>query len=226
MGEVSRNYLAGVTMLNPRSEILEHYGVKGMRWGQRRAFRNSLAGMKTRTLRRMEEGEYKKLFKAETAWNRVKQVQRREKIASVLAGKLGRKGYNAARQYRLANRTKWGLIANELGKRDFKAGKRTDRKAGIRSSLGDLDNHNNDGTWKRTSGMHKTMDYWKPVKSKEISVVDKIGVPNRLSSFHRQYRRNELDKDIRAEQRYVNSQNGGKTPRFRKSKMFDVVRYG
>lgn len=212
MGEVSRNYLAGVAMLNPRNEILEHYGVKGMRWGQRRAFRNSLAGMKTRTLRRMEEGEYKKLFKAETDWNRVKQVQRREKIASVLAGKLGRKGYNAARRYRLANRTKWGLIANELGKR-------TDRKAGIRSSLGDLDNYNNDG-------MHKTMDYWKPVKSKEISVVDKIGVPNRLSSFHRQYRRNELDKDIRAEQKYVNSQNGGKMPRFRKSKMFDVVRYG
>lgn len=161
MGEVSRSYLAGVAMLNPRNEILEHYGVKGMRWGQRRAFRNSLAGMNTRTLRRMEEGEHKKLFKAETDWNRVKQVQRREKIASVLAGKLGRKGYNTARRYRLANRTKWGLIANELGKRDFKAGKRTDRKA-----------------------------------------------------------------DIRAEQRYVNSQNGGKTPRFRKSKMFDVVRYG
>lgn len=226
MGEISMNYLAGVAMLNPRNEILEHYGVQGMRWGQRRAFRKSLAGMKTRTLRRMEEGEYKKLFKAETDWNRVKQTQRREKIASMLAGRLGRKGYNAARRYRLANRTKWGLIANELGNRDLKTGKLTDRKARVRSGLGDLDNYNNDGTWKRTSGMHKSMDYWKPVKPRDFSVTDKIAVPNRLSDFHRQYRRNELDKDVRAEQRYANSLNGGKTPRFRKSKMFDVIRYG
>lgn len=220
------NYLAGVAMLNPRNEILEHYGVKGMRWGQRRAFRKSLAGMKTRTLRRMEEGEYKKLFKAETDWNRVKQTQLREKIASMLAGRLGRKGYNTARRYRLANRTKWGLIANELGNRDLKAGKLTDRKVRVRSGLGDLDNYNNDGTWKRTSGMHKSMGYWKPVKPRDFSVTDKIAVPNRLSDFHRQYRRNELDKDVRAEQRYANSLSGGKTPRFRKSKMFDVIRYG
>lgn len=142
MGEISRNYLAGVAMLNPRNEILEHYGVKGMRWGQRRAFRKSLASMKTRTLRRMEDGEYKKLFKAEADWNRVRSTQRREKIASLLAGKLGSKGYNAARRYQLANRTKWGLISKELGKRDFKSGLRTDKNANTRSRLGELDNYN------------------------------------------------------------------------------------
>lgn len=226
MGEISKNYLAGVAMLNPRNEILEHYGVKGMRWGQRRAFRNSLASMKTRTIRRMEDSEYKKLFKAEADWNRVRSTQRREKIASMLAGKLGRKGYNTARRYRLANRTKWGLLSKELGKRDFKSGLRTDKNANTRSRLGELDNYNNDGIWKRTDGVYKQADYWKPVKPRQFSVADKIAVSNRASSFNRQYHKEQVDKMVRAQQREENARNNGKVPRNKKPKWMSVVQYG
>lgn len=226
MGEISANYLKGVAMLSPRNEVLEHYGVKGMRWGQRRAFRNSLAGMKTRNLRRMEESEYKKLFKAEADWNRVHSTQRREKIASVLAGRLGRKAYNSARRYRLANRTKWGLLSKELGKRDFKSGMRTDKNANTRSRLYELDTYNNDGIWKRTDGVYKQADYWKPVKPRQFSVADKIAVRNDMSSFNRQYHKEQVDKMVRAQQREENAQNNGKVPRNKKPKWMSVVQYG
>lgn len=226
MGEITSNYLAVVAMLNPRNEILEHYGVKGMRWGQRRSFRKSLASMSTRALRRMEDGEYKKLFKAESDWNRVRSTQRREKIASMLAGRLGRKAYNSARRYRLANRTKWGLASKELDKRDFKSGLRTDKNANTRSRLGELDNYNNDGIWKRTDGVYKQVDYWKPVNPRQFSVADKIGISNRASSFDRQYHKEQVDKMVRAQQREENARNNGRVPRNKKPKWMSVVQYG
>ena len=220
MGGITSNYLKGVAMLPSPDSTLEHHGVKGMKWG---IIRKKLRNMSDKALMKTYNASRKKYFDRETSIGRIRKINKRRNVAALLGGPVGPLVYDGLRLAKDRFGTKYGMAYGELKRR---APSRQHVKA-LRSMRRDemkaLNAYNNPRGFKRTDGLRKDQDYFKPKFGSGINVYDKVSV-NRKQRFGD--RLNELSlktKAVKEIQRQANAKNGGKRPKIKKSRHLDFI---
>ena len=212
MGGITSNYLKGLVMLPSSDSVLEHHGVKGMKWGIRRM---AIKGSSNKNLKKTYDRSKKDYVERETSYNNYRKTSNRYRLATLLGGYIGA----IKRRYG----SDFGVSYGELKKRASNRAERKQIKADYKSTLRDVMLYNNPRGFKRTKGLYDNQDYFKPKRSTGINIYDKLSV-DRTKPFNE--RKDQLSKKIRdlyAIQANANAANGGKRPKIKKSRHLDFI---
>ena len=212
MGGITSNYLKGLAMLLAPDSVLEHHGVKGMKW---------LKGLSNKNLRKTYDRSKKDYVERETSYNNYRKTSNRYRLASLLGGYIGATSYGVGRAIKRRYGSDFGMSYGELKKRASSRAERKQIKADYKSTLRDVMLYNNPREFKRTKGLYDNQDYFKPKRSTGINVYDKLSV-DRPTPFNE--RKDQLNKKIRDLYTIqANAANGGKRPKIKKSRHLDFI---
>mgnify|MGYP000992712280 CR=1 FL=1 len=111
MGEITGNYLKGLAMLPSPDSVLEHHGVKGMKWGVRRM---AIKGLSNKNLRKTYDRSKKDYVERETSYNNYRKTSNRYRLASLLGGYIGATSYGVGRAIKRRYGSDFGMSYGEL----------------------------------------------------------------------------------------------------------------